>query len=184
VLGTRVLGIGQAYSNVVSAAANHCIFDVATAAGIGRNHGVVSRYCSAGLAPNAETEEPMPVVLVEFAETDVGTEDHDLVAALLRTELLELDVDDVRLAAAEGVPAGAKGGAATTGGLIVSLANSAAFGAVLTSLVQVLRAWIMRGQGRRVTLKDGERSLELTGASVDQQQQAVEAFARSMAERN
>ena len=125
----------------------------------------------------------MSVVLIEFAEADVDAEDHDLVAGLLRAELLALDVDDVRLVAVEGVPTGAKGAAATTGGLIVSLANSAALGAVLTSLVQVLRAWITRGQGRRVTLKDGERSLELTGASVDQQQQAVEAFARSMAER-
>ncbi len=122
----------------------------------------------------------MPVVLIEFRDVDVDAEDHDLHGRLLRRELRALDVVDVRLPVAASVPIGAKGTATSTGQLIVSLANSAAFGAVLTSIVQVLRAWITRGQGRRVILKDGERSLELTGANVDQQQQAVDAFARSM----
>ncbi|HEY4457553.1 MAG TPA: hypothetical protein VGN81_24785 [Pseudonocardiaceae bacterium] len=122
----------------------------------------------------------MTAVLIEFDEADVDDQGHDLLGRLLRAELQALEVDDVRLPVAATVPAGAKGTAAATGQLIVSLANSAAFGAVLTSLVQVLRAWIARGQGRRVILKDGDRSLELTGASTDQQQQAVDAFARSM----
>lgn len=125
----------------------------------------------------------MPAVLIEFDEADVDDQEHDLLARLLRMELQALEVDDVRLPVAATVPGGAKGTAATSGQLIVSLANSAAFGAVLTSLVQVLRAWITRGQGRRVILKDGDRSLELTGASTDQQQQAVDAFARSMTAR-
>ncbi|HEY2700500.1 MAG TPA: hypothetical protein VGJ45_33915 [Pseudonocardiaceae bacterium] len=122
----------------------------------------------------------MPAVLIEFDEADVDEEEHDLLARLLRMELQALELDDVRLPVTASAPTGTKGGAASTGQLVVSLANSAAFGAVLTSLVQVLRAWITRGQGRRVVLKDGERSLELTGASTDQQQQAVDAFARSM----
>jgi hypothetical protein len=122
----------------------------------------------------------MPVILVEFGDVDVDAEDRDLLARELRAELLALEVHDVRLATAGSAPAGTKGTAASTGELLVSLANSAAFGAVLTSLVQLLRAWITRGQGRHVVLKDGDRSLELSGASVDQQQQAVDAFARSM----
>jgi hypothetical protein len=122
----------------------------------------------------------MPAVLIEFDQPDVDDAEHDLLVRLLRMELRALEVDDVRMPLATTVPIGAKGTAASTGQLVVSLANSAAFGAVLTSLVQVLRAWITRGQGRRVVLRDGDRSLELTGASTDQQQQAVDAFARAM----
>ena len=122
----------------------------------------------------------MPSVLIEFDEADADAGELDLLVRLLRVELRALEVDDVRMPVTGTAPAGAKGTAASTGQLLVSLANSAAFGAVLTSLVQVLRAWIARGQGRRVVLKDGDRSLELTGASTDQQQQAVAAFARAM----
>lgn len=122
----------------------------------------------------------MPVLLIEFGEADIDAEHHDLLARRLRAELLALDVHDVRLVTAGSVPTGTKGTAASTGQLLVSLANSAAFGVVMTSLVQVLRAWIARGQGRRVVLKDGDRSLDLSGASADQQQQAVDAFTRSM----
>lgn len=122
----------------------------------------------------------MPAVLIEFDEADADEAEHDLLARLLRVELQALELDEVRLPVAASAPTGAKGSAASTGQLVVSLANSAAFGAVLTSLVQVLRVWITRGQGRRVVLRDGERCLELTGASTDQQQQAVDAFARSM----
>lgn len=122
----------------------------------------------------------MPAVLIEFGEVDMDAEGHDTLARQLRRELAALSVDEVRLATTSFVPGGAKGIAASTGELVVSLANSAAFATVLTSLVQVLRAWIARGQGRHVVLKDGDRSLELTGASVEQQRQAVDAFVRSM----
>ncbi|HEX3785574.1 MAG TPA: hypothetical protein VHX38_38470 [Pseudonocardiaceae bacterium] len=123
----------------------------------------------------------MSAVVIKFGEADVDAEDRDLLARQLRGELLALEVDEVRLVVEGAVPRNAKGTAASTGELIVSLANSAAFGAVMTSLVQVLRAWISRGQGRNVIVKDGDRSLELTGASVEQQQQAVDTFVRSMA---
>lgn len=122
----------------------------------------------------------MPTLLITFGEADADAESHDRLARQLRLELAALAVDEVRLSSTGSAPPGAKGIAASTGELVVSLANSAAFATVLTSLVQVLRAWIARGQARHVILKDGERSLELTGASLDQQQQAVDAFVRSM----
>lgn len=122
----------------------------------------------------------MTDLLITFDAADTDARDRDLFARQLRDELLALEVDEVQLAACNRVPRGAKGTAATSGDLLIGLANSAAFGAVMTSLVQVLRAWIARGQGRQVTMKDGERSLELTGASVEAQKQALEAFVRSM----
>lgn len=122
----------------------------------------------------------MTDLLITFDAADTDARDRDLFARQLREELLALEVDEVQLAAGTRVPRGAKGTAATSGDLLIGLANSAAFGAVMTSLVQVLRAWIARGQGRQVTMKDGERSLELTGASVEAQKQALEAFVRSM----
>ncbi len=122
----------------------------------------------------------MPALLITLKELDADEWDRDLHARQLRAELLALEVDEARLVVGNADPHGAKGAAASTGQLVVSLANSAAFGAVMTSLVQVLRAWIARGQGRQFTLKDGDRSIEVTGANADQQQRAVEAFVRSM----
>jgi hypothetical protein len=96
----------------------------------------------------------------------------DRLSRELRRELLQLDVDDVALAPGGKAPADAKGDPVTVGMLIVSLANSAG----LVGICQVARGWVNRDQGRRITVKDGKRTLEITGASSEQQQQVIDAF--------
>jgi len=83
-----------------------------------------------------------------------------------------LDVDDVALAREADAPPGARGDAITVGTLIVTLANSAG----LVSICQLVRTWVTRDQGRRITIKYGKRTLEITGANAAQHQQIIDAF--------
>jgi hypothetical protein len=114
----------------------------------------------------------MAMVSVQIQIDEDDTQELDRLSRELRRELLELDVDDVALAWGTEAPLGAKGDPVTVGMLVVSLANSA----VLAGICQVARTWVNRAQGRRIVMKDGKRTLEITGASNDQQQQVIDAF--------
>jgi Effector Associated Constant Component 1 len=84
----------------------------------------------------------------------------------LRLELLELEVETVNAIGGGPAPARAKSSAVdTVGTLVVALSNSA----VVVALVGVLRAWVRRGAGRKVTLRLGENSIEVSQASAEQQ---------------
>jgi hypothetical protein len=96
----------------------------------------------------------------------------DRLTRLLRQELLGLDVEDVTLARNGQAPPGARGDAISVGTLIVTLANSAG----LAGVCQLMRTWVTRDQGRRIVLKNGKRSLEITGANTAQHQQIIDAF--------
>jgi hypothetical protein len=96
----------------------------------------------------------------------------DRLTRLLREELLGLDVEDVAPARTGQAPPNARGDAITVGTLIVTLANSAG----LVGVCQLLRTWVTRDQGRSITLKNGKRSLEITGANTAQHQQIIDAF--------
>jgi hypothetical protein len=96
----------------------------------------------------------------------------DRLTRLLREELLTLDVDDVSLARDRQAPPGARGNAITVGTLIVTIANSAG----LVGVCQLLRTWVTRDHGRSITLKNGKRSLKITGANTAQHQQIIDAF--------
>jgi hypothetical protein len=103
---------------------------------------------------------------------DENPERLDRLTRLLREELLGLDIDDVTLARNGHAPPGARGDAISVGTLIVTLANSAG----LVGVCQLLRTWVTRDQGRRITIKDGKRTLEITGANTAQHQQIIDAF--------
>jgi hypothetical protein len=91
----------------------------------------------------------------------------------LRDELLELDVEAVEQAVGGLAPARAKGPAGdAVGGLIVTLSDSA----VLVALAGVLRSWVGRDRGRKVTISVGEDSLEVTGASRQEQARLIDAW--------
>jgi hypothetical protein len=66
--------------------------------------------------------------------------------------------------------------AATIGSLLVSLTSA---GGALTALVGVLSGWIRRDRGRRITVKIGDRSIELSDATLDQEQQLIDAFVKA-----
>jgi hypothetical protein len=74
-------------------------------------------------------------------------------------------------------PADAKGlGFAAIGSLLVSLTGA---GGAVTALVGVLASWVGREQGRKIRVKIGDRELELTGGSREEEQQLIEEFRRS-----
>jgi hypothetical protein len=97
------------------------------------------------------------------AGPEVRAEDLDQACRSLRTELLELDLLKVDFLA-EKAARGAKGAPGIDiGTLVVTLSNSA----VLVGLTAVLRSWVSRSRGRKVTMRLGqdEDTIEISGAS-------------------
>jgi hypothetical protein len=91
----------------------------------------------------------------------------------LRRELLNLDVDDVVRPKNTPLPVGAKGGDATLADvLVVSISNST----VLVAMIQLLRGWIKRGNGRRVKIRVAKDSLEIDAASAEEQAKLIESW--------
>ena len=91
----------------------------------------------------------------------------------LRDDLLELDLDAVDRAAYGPPPKGARGladGSVST--LIVTLSNSAVF----VALAGVLRSWVSRGKGRKVTLRLGKDMIEVSAASADDQAKLIASW--------
>ncbi len=112
------------------------------------------------------------------AELDAGPEhDAEELAELtqrLRDELLELDVDAVEPATGGKAPEGAKGlELLAVGELVVRFAMKAG---VLRTVVDATVGWLGRQQARSVTLTLDGDTLELTGASSDEQQRLIELW--------
>jgi hypothetical protein len=106
-------------------------------------------------------------------EGDPDVEELALLADQLRNDLALLDVDRVdhapRLSSQPGTKA-AVGDLADT--LIVTMANSA----VLVALMGVVRSWVSRGKGRRVTVRIGEDSIEVSAVSNESQKRLIDAW--------
>ena len=102
-----------------------------------------------------------------------GEDDEDLleVTALLRQELLEVDVDEVGAVETAQAPADAKGVAALAGWLAVQ------FGSVesIRAVIDVLRAWAGRRR-RDVEVTIGGDTLKLSAVSVSEQEQIIDAW--------
>lgn len=102
-----------------------------------------------------------------------GEDDEELleVTALLRQELLDLDVDKVSAVEADEGPADAKGVAALAGWLAVQ------FGSVETvrAVIDVLRGWAGRRR-RDVEVTIGGDTLKLSAVSAAEQQQIINAW--------
>lgn len=124
----------------------------------------------------------MPTLKVDLVLRDADPQELDQLTVQLRRELLTLDVEDVVRAGAGVAPAGAKGDPATIGSLIVGLGSSAVATALITGVCQIVREWVGRRRDRSVVLELEGRRLELTGASAEQQQAAVDTFLAAIAE--
>lgn len=90
----------------------------------------------------------------------------------LRSELLELDIDDVRRPAGGPAPDGTRAFEATVIGTLVVSAGREGIGAV----VRVLSGWLRRSANRSVKLQIGDDTIELTAASVEDQERLIDAF--------
>ncbi|HEX3174536.1 MAG TPA: hypothetical protein VHQ43_10030 [Solirubrobacterales bacterium] len=118
-------------------------------------------------------------VRAELAATLDAGSDHDAEELLeltqgLRSELLELDVDAVRLGAEGEAPEGAKGVELLAfGGLAIEFVSRSP---VLRSVVETTVAWLGRQQARSAKLTLDGDTLEVTGVSSDEQSRLVEQW--------
>jgi hypothetical protein len=121
--------------------------------------------------------EPAPSELAAVLDAGPDYDSEELLELTrgLRGELLDLDVDAVRLSGAGDVPAGAKGAELLAfGGLAIQLAALKV--PVLRSVVDATVAWLGRQQARSVKLTLDGDTLELTGVSSGEQSQLIEQW--------
>lgn len=117
---------------------------------------------------------------IELFEPGADAEAVDRLTGDLRLELLELDVDSVSPVSAGPAPEGSKGvDLAAVGELLVQVKDHLP---LVTAVVGAVRAWLMRGTspGRALKVTVDGRTLELTAASAEEQQQIVSEFVRSL----
>ena len=116
-------------------------------------------------------------VRVEVVDGNVDVERLEVLALLLRQELLMLDVRSVEPYGEGAAPEGTRGGlAAVAGVLSVSLAPGLQ---AIGGVVAVIREWLRRsGSGRSVKVTIDGDVIELTGASDAMQQQLIDTFVR------
>jgi hypothetical protein len=114
----------------------------------------------------------------------VGTRDTDeeelaYLAGLLRRELLELDVEDVRVAqsAAEPPLLAKAGEAVAVGALVVTVAPL-----LLLQVLKLIDTWLRNRPLRTVKVELDGRSIELGHASAEDQQQLIDAFINASAQ--
>jgi hypothetical protein len=115
---------------------------------------------------------------LHIAEDGADAERIDALTGHLRRELLQLDVEDVSAVPGGPAPDGARAiEVAAIGALLVSL-GSAAGG--LKEVVTVVRGWLSRGDKVRRTVKIeiGGDTLELSEASVADQDRLIDIFVR------
>lgn len=115
-------------------------------------------------------------VHLQLLEENADAERVETLTGFLRQELLQLDVADVRALRAGEPPPGARGfDILVAGGLLVSLSSSAK---ALGDVISTVRQWLTRGGGTRRTVRlefDGD-VLELSDASVAEQDRLIELF--------
>ncbi|GAB3131027.1 hypothetical protein [Microbispora hainanensis] len=91
-------------------------------------------------------------------------------AILLRRDLLQLDIISVD-AVPSAPPEGAKGvDVGAIGVMLVSLIEPAG----VTGVIDMIRAWAGRGQGRSVKVQLGKDVLEVTGVSREDQRRLID----------
>ena len=98
---------------------------------------------------------------------------------MLREELLELDVDEVELAAGGDAPPGSKGvELAVVGGLIVKMVRSSG---LLDATIKTIASWVSRGPARTVRIELDGDVLEVSGVSAKDQRALIDDFVRRRA---
>jgi hypothetical protein len=111
---------------------------------------------------------------VELVPTrDTDEEELAYLAGLLRRELLELDVEDVRVARSTAEPPflAKSGEAVAVGALVVTVAPL-----LLRQVIKLIDTWLRNRPLRTVKVELDGRSIELGHASVEDQQRLIDAF--------
>jgi hypothetical protein len=114
---------------------------------------------------------------LQLSEEGADAEQLDMLTRFLRQELLQLDIEDVTAQRAGSPPLGARGGldAAQAGGLLVALGNNVQG---LSAVIATIKAWLARHRGarRRVRLEIAGDVLELSSATLADQDQLIRLF--------
>ena len=116
-----------------------------------------------------------PTVHLTLAETGSDPDRLDQLTRLLRDELRQVDLAEVRPAPAKPAPPGARGvGADTMGTLAVALMGSGG----LTAVITAVRAWLDRGHEapRSIRVEIEGDVLELSGATSAEHDRLVSLF--------
>jgi hypothetical protein len=114
------------------------------------------------------------------AGPDYDADEHAQLSYRLRAELLDLDVDAVKVAAGGPAPDGAKAADAfTLGGLVIVLGLRRH---VLRAVVDTVAAWLARQQARSVKLTLDGDTLEVTGLTSMEQSQLMAHWVERHAE--
>ena len=124
-------------------------------------------------------EDPMADALaLELSEVGADPARLEELTTRLRSELLDLDVNDVERVSAGEAPDGSRAiELAAVGALLVTMEQS---GALVAKVVSTIREWLKRDPEptRAVKITLGDQTIELTAASSDQQDRLVEEFIR------
>jgi Flp pilus assembly CpaE family ATPase len=122
----------------------------------------------------------MPSALaIQLAESGADPERLDELTLMLRDELLNLDVDNVEQVRDGEAPSGTRGlELAALGALLVTLNQSTD---VVAHVVNTIREWLKRDPEptRTVRVTLGDRTIELSAASNEQQDRLVAEFVRA-----
>lgn len=107
------------------------------------------------------------------AEPDTDSEELERLTRQLWEELAELEVQ-ADLMTGGPAPVNAKAGDVITWGTL--LLTLAASGGAITTLINVLQAWLTRHDRRCVTLEINGDKLQVTGISSAEQKQLIDAW--------
>lgn len=111
---------------------------------------------------------------IEILEEDASPEELDRLAEGLSRELSDLDVDRVSKATAGDAPPGTRAfEIAAVGALIVEFARSSE---ILSKVVNVVKSWLGNRQHQTIKIQIDGDTLEIAGASTDQQDQVIQAW--------
>lgn len=123
----------------------------------------------------------MAIARIDIVETDGSAEDLADRTINLREELLELDIDDVDAVAAGPAPPGSRAlDSETLGALLVTVQQSIP---VASALIDTVKDWVGRNSptGCTVRVSVGDKSIEITGASSENQDKLVQQFVSVLA---
>jgi len=118
---------------------------------------------------------------VQLTEQGSDPERLDELTSRLREELLQLPVDDVEKVSEGDAPEGTRGlEIAAIGALLVTLQQS---GPAISGVINTIREWLKRDPEptRAVKITLGDRTIDLTAASSEQQDRLVAEFIRASA---
>jgi hypothetical protein len=110
----------------------------------------------------ANAQDVLEFEIQVIATRDTTEEDLDIMTRNLLSELRETDVESVDLVSSEAAPLGSKGDPITIGTLAMTVMPI-----VLPVVIDMIKAWASRGQGRTVKFKG--KGIEFEGSPEELQ---------------